>query len=53
MVNKMIYRNNDVMNCLTYGYEKDVLAEVTDSVIYFWRENKTTRDKEKTASYDC
>ncbi|CAD8138292.1 unnamed protein product [Paramecium pentaurelia] len=53
IVNKKIFKYNDYMNCLTYGYEKDVLAEVTDSTVYFWREDPKTWVKEKSAFYDC
>ncbi|CAK72563.1 unnamed protein product (macronuclear) [Paramecium tetraurelia] len=53
IINKKIFKYNDFMNCLTYGYEKDVLAEVTDSTVYFWREDPKTWIKEKPAFYDC
>lgn len=41
------------MNCLSYGYEKDVLAEVTDSIVYFWREDSKTWTREKPAYFEC
>ncbi|CAD8136649.1 unnamed protein product [Paramecium octaurelia] len=53
IINKKIFNFNDYMDCLTYGYEKDVLAEVTDSTVYFWREDPKTWIKEKPAFYDC
>ncbi|CAD8046741.1 unnamed protein product [Paramecium sonneborni] len=52
IINKQIFKDNDYMNCLAYGYEKDVLAEVTDSIVYFWRENQKTWIKEKNAFYN-